>query len=207
MPLGVPKVAYRISGDASPQWVDLYNRLYRERLLFLGDTLDDELANQLVALILYLNAEDPSKRLYLYINSPGGSVICGIAVVDAMNQVKAGVTTICIGIAASMASFILSGGESGSRIALPHSRVMIHQPRSGSQGQSSEITSETAEVVRIRKQIAEIYASRTGQSIQTVFRDMDRDRFMSAQEAKEYGLVDFVTATDPTPKSKHTWVS
>jgi ATP-dependent Clp protease protease subunit len=192
MPLGVPKVAYRLPGESSPQWVDLYNRLYRERLLFLGSGLDDELANQLVAMMLYLNGEDSTKRLYLYINSPGGSVTCGISVYDAMNHVQAGVTTICVGIAASMASFILAGGEKGNRLALPHSRVMIHQPNSGSRGQASEVTLESAEVLRVRKQIGQIYTQQTGQNINTVARDMDRDRFMSAREAKNYGLVDQV---------------
>ena len=126
MPIGVPKVAYRLPGEATPQWVDLYNRLYRERVLFLGSGLDDELANQLNGIMLYLSAEDSSRSLFLYINSPGGSVTAGLSVFDIMNYVQASVTTIGIGFAASMASFILAGGERGSRIALPHCRVMIH---------------------------------------------------------------------------------
>ena len=129
MPIGVPKVAYRLPGEATPQWVDLYNRLYRERVLFLGSGLDDELANQLNGIMLYLSAEDASRSLFLYINSPGGSVTAGLSVFDIMNYVQASVTTIGIGFAASMASFILAGGERGSRIALPHCRVMIHQPQ------------------------------------------------------------------------------
>jgi ATP-dependent Clp protease protease subunit len=192
MPIGVPKVAYRIPGDSMPQWVDLYNRLYRERFLFLGADLDDELSNQLVALMLYLNAEDANKRLYLYINSLGGSITSGISVYDAMNHVRAGVTTLCIGIAASMASFILAGGEEDNRIALPHSRIMIHQPMSGSRGQASEVLRESQEVLRIRRQVGEIYALRTRQSLITIARDMDRDWFMSAREAKDYGIVDKV---------------
>ncbi len=192
MPIGVPKVAYRLPGEPTPQWVDLYNRLYRERVLFLGSELDDELANQLVGIMLFLSAEDESKRLYVYINSPGGSVTCGIAVYDAMCHVNAGVTTICVGIAASMASFVLAGGDKGNRIALSHSRIMLHQPQGGSQGQASEVTAEAEEVMRIRRQVGQIYSERTGQTLSTIARDMDRDRFMSAWEAKEYGLVDQV---------------
>jgi ATP-dependent Clp protease protease subunit len=192
MPIGVPKVPFRLPGEASAQWVDLYNRLYRERVLFLCQELEDQVANQLIGIMLYLNAEDPSKGLYIYINSPGGSVTCGIAVYDSMNYVKAEVTTLCVGTAASMASFVLAGGSRGQRIALPHSRIMIHQPEGGSQGQVSEVLSESQEIMRIRRQVGKIYAERTGQSLSRISRDMDRDQFMSAQEAKKYGLVDEV---------------
>lgn len=192
MPLGVPKVAYRLPGEPTPQWVDLYNRLYRERIIFLGSDLDDDLANQIVGIMLYLSAEDETKRVFLYINSLGGSVTCGISVYDAMQHIEVGVTTICVGIAGSMASFILAGGEKNHRIALPHSRVMIHQPQGGSQGQVSEVTCEAVEVMRIRRQVSLIYAERTGQSLATIARDMDRDNFMCAREAKDYGLVDQV---------------
>lgn len=192
MPIGVPKVPYRLPGEPAAQWVDLYNCLYRARLLFLCQNLDDELANQLIGIMVYLNAEEESKGIYLYINSPGGSVTCGIGVYDAMNYVKAEVTTICVGTAASMASFVLAGGERGKRIAFPHSRIMIHQPEGGSQGQASQVLSESQEVMRIRRQVAKIYAERTGQSLNRISRDMDRDQFMSAREAKDYGLVDRV---------------
>nr|AIT94564.1 proteolytic subunit 2 of clp protease [Chlorosarcina brevispinosa] len=192
MPIGVPKVPYRLPGEPAAQWVDLYNCLYRARLLFLCQNLDDELANQLIGIMVYLNAEEESKGIYLYINSPGGSVTCGIGVYDAMNYVKAEVTTICVGTAASMASFVLAGGERGKRIAFPHSRIMIHQPEGGSQGQASQVLSESREVMRIRRQVAKIYAERTGQSLNRISRDMDRDQFMSAREAKDYGLVDRV---------------
>jgi len=192
MPLGVPKVAYRLPGEPAAQWVDLYNRLYRERVLFLASDLDDELANQLVGIMLYLSAEDETKRVFLYINSLGGSVTCGISVYDAMHHIDAGVTTICVGIAGSMASFILAGGEKNHRIALPHSRVMMHQPQGGSEGQVSEVTCEAIEVMRMRRQVSLIYAERTGQSLARIARDMDRDNFMSAREAREYGLVDQV---------------
>ena len=192
MPIGVPKVPFRLPGEPSAQWVDLYNRLYRERVLFLCQELDDELANQLIGIMLYLNSEDKNKGLYLYTNSPGGSVTCGIAVYDAMNYVQSPVTTICVGTAASMASFILAGGDTGKRIALPYSRIMIHQPEGGSQGQASEVLAESEEVMRIRRQVGQIYAQRTGQPLSRISRDMDRDQFLSSEEAKTYGLVDQV---------------
>lgn len=192
MPIGVPKVPFRLPGEPTAQWVDLYNRLYRERVLFLCQDLDDELANQLIGIMLYLNAEETTKGFYIYINSLGGSVICGIGVYDTMNYVKADVTTICVGTAASMASFILAGGK--KRIALPHSRIMIHQPEGGSQGQASEVIFESEEVMRTRKQVGKIYAELTGQNLSRIARDMDRDQFMSAREAKEYGLVDQVAS-------------
>lgn len=196
MPIGVPKVAYRLPGEASPQWVDLYNRLYRERVLFLGSTLDDELANQLNGIMLYLSAEDASRRLFLYINSPGGSVTAGLSVYDIMNYADAPVTTIGIGLAASMASFILAGGERGSRIALPHCRVMIHQPQGGMEGQASEIILEKNEIIRLRRLIGRIYVDLTGQQLTTIARDLDRDKYLSAKEAKDYGLVDQVAANE-----------
>ena len=192
MPFGVPKVPFRLPGEPAAQWVDLYNRLYRERVLFLCQELDDELANQLVGIMVFLTAEDNSKGLYIYINSPGGSVTSGIAVYDGMNYATIDITTICVGTAASMASFVLAGGEKGKRIALPHSRIMIHQPEGGNQGQASEVLSESEEVIRLRLEVAKIYAQRTGQSLSKISRDMDRDQFMSAREAKEYGIVDQV---------------
>lgn len=195
MPIGVPKVPFRLPGEPSAQWVDLYNRLYRERALFLCQDLDDELANQLIGIMLYLNAEEKLKDLYIYINSPGGSVTCGIAVYDIMNYINSDVTTLCVGTAASMASFILAGGARDKRIAFPHSRIMIHQPEGGSQGQASEVLSESEEVIRIRRQVGKIYADRTVQSLSQISRDMDRDQFMSAHEAKEYGLVDHLPST------------
>ena len=195
MPIGVPKVPFRLPGEPTAQWVDLYNRLYRERVLFLCQDLDDELANQLIGIMLYLNAEEKLKDLYLYINSPGGSVTCGIAVYDIMNYINSDVITLCVGTAASMASFILAGGTRGKRIAFPHSRIMIHQPEGGSQGQASEVLSESEEVIRIRRQVGKIYADRTVQSLSQISRDMDRDQFMSAREAKEYGLVDHLPST------------
>lgn len=199
MPIGVPKVPFRLPGEPSAQWVDLYNRLYRNRVLFLCQELNDELANQLVGIMIFLSAEDKSQGLYLYINSPGGSVTCGIAVYDGMNYAEADVTTISVGTAASMASFVLSGGEKGKRIALPSSRIMIHQPEGGNQGQASEVLAESEEVIRIRREVAKIYAQRTGQNLSKISRDMDRDQFMSAREAKEYGIVDLVAVDEKWP--------
>lgn len=195
MPIGVPKVPYRLPGEETAQWVDLYNRLYRDRILFLCQDLDDELANQLIGIMLYLNAEDKSQEIFLYINSPGGSVTCGIGVYDAMNYIQSDVTTICIGTAASMASLVLSGGARGKRLALPHCRIMIHQPAGGSQGQTSLVLSEAEEMLRIRDEVVSIYANKTGQTLAKISQDINRDQFMSAHEAKEYGLVDRIASS------------
>jgi ATP-dependent Clp protease protease subunit len=193
MPIGVPKVPFRLPGEPSAQWVDLYNRLYRERVLFLCQELDDELANQLIGIMLYLNAEEKNKGLYIYINSPGGSVTCGIAVYDAMNYVKSEVTTICVGTAASMASFILAGGDRGKRIALPHSRIMIHQPEvSGLSGQATDIEIHAKEILKLKQRLSELLAKHTSQPIEKILTDTDRNYFMSAEEAKNYGLIDEV---------------
>ena len=192
MPIGVPKVPFRMPGEPTAQWVDLFNRLSRDRVLFLCSELKDELANQLIGIMLFLNAEEEKKEIYLYINSPGGSITCGIAVYDSMNFIDADVTTICVGTAASVASFVLAGGSIGKRIAFPNSRIMIHQPEGGSQGQASEIVFEASEVARIRREVAKAYAERTGQSLSRISKDMDRDQYMSAKEAKNYGLIDQV---------------
>nr|YP_009673154.1 ATP-dependent Clp protease proteolytic subunit [Ulva mutabilis]YP_009927305.1 ATP-dependent Clp protease proteolytic subunit [Ulva compressa]YP_010020389.1 ATP-dependent Clp protease proteolytic subunit 1 [Ulva fenestrata]YP_010020654.1 ATP-dependent Clp protease proteolytic subunit 1 [Ulva rigida]QXI88233.1 Clp protease proteolytic subunit [Ulva intestinalis]ARO34803.1 ATP-dependent Clp protease proteolytic subunit [Ulva compressa]QDE53738.1 ATP-dependent Clp protease proteolytic subunit len=195
MPIGVPKVPYRLPGEETAQWVDLYNRLYRDRILFLCQDLDDELANQLIGIMLYLNAEDKSQGIFLYINSPGGSVTCGIGVYDAMNYIQSDVTTICIGTAASMASLVLAGGTRGKRLALPHCRIMIHQPAGGSQGQTSLVLSEAEEMLRIRDEVVSIYSNRTGQTLARISKDINRDQFMSAHEAKKYGLVDQIASS------------
>lgn len=192
MPIGMPVVPYRLPGDPTAQWIDIYQRLYREGIMFLCQELDDELANQLMGIMVYLNEEDELRDLFLYINSPGGSVVDGIALYDMINYLTADVTTIASGSAASMASFVLTGGTIGKRIALPNSRIMIHQPEGGSKGATSEILFESDEVLRVRRQVGVLYAERTGQTLDTICRDMDRDQFMSAQEAKEYGLVDRV---------------
>lgn len=194
MPIGVPKVPSFLPNDPEVEWVDLYHELSQKRVLFLCNALEDELTNQLVGLMLFLSTEDSTKDLFLYINSPGGSITCGLSVFDMMTHINVDVTTICVGSAASMASFILAGGNHGRRIAMPHSRIMIHQPEGGSDGAASEVISESRQVVRIRRQVGRLYAARTGQSLSRISRDMDRDQFLSAREAREYGLVDIVAA-------------
>jgi len=190
MPIGVPKVAYRVPGSPQADWVDIYNRLYRERIIFLGQDINDEIANQIIGVMLYLDSESSEKPIYLYINSPGGSVIAGLALFDTMNHVKAPVVTINIGLAASMASFLLAAGKKGSRMALPNSRVMIHQPMGGAQGQAEDIKVEASQIMRIRDNLVRMYAQMSGQTQEQVTLDLDRDNFMSAEEALEYGLID-----------------
>lgn len=193
MPIGVPKVPFRMPGEPTAQWVDLFNRLSRERILFLCSELKDELANQLIGIMLFLNAEESDKGLYLYINSPGGSIICGVGVYDCMNFVEAEVSTICVGTAASVASFVLAGGATGKRLAFPNSRIMIHQPEGGSRGQASDILFESSEVDKIRERVAKTYAQITGQSLTKIVTDLDRDQYLSPNQAKDYGIVDQVT--------------
>ena len=154
--------------------------------------MDDTIANAIVAYLLYLDSDDQTKPIYLYINSPGGSVTAGMAIYDTMQYIKSEVIAICMGLAASMGSFLLMAGTKGKRMALPHSRIMIHQPSGGTRGQATDIQIEAQEILRIRRQLNEIYAQRTGQPLEKIERDMDRDFFMSAQEAKEYGLIDKV---------------
>jgi ATP-dependent Clp endopeptidase proteolytic subunit ClpP len=193
MPIGVPKVAYRVPGAQYADWVDLYNRLYRERILFLGAQIDDQLANQIIGIMLYLDSEDSTKPISMYINSPGGSVTSGLAMFDTMRHVKSEVSTINVGIAASMGSFLLMGGTKGKRMALPHSRTMIHQPMAGGiQGQASDIKIEAQQILTVRNRLVRYYSELCGQPIEKVVRDLDRDNFLGAQEALEYGLIDRV---------------
>ena len=191
---GVPRVPYRLPGQPYSDWVSIYDRLYRERIIFLGRGINDGLANQVIAVMLYLDSEDPGKPIYLYINSPGGSVSAGMAIYDTIQHVKSEVVTICVGIAASMGAFLLSAGNPGKRLALPHSRIMIHQPMGGTPGsrQASDIEIEANEILRIRGSLNEILAKQTGQTLEKIEKDTDRDFFMSAEEAKEYGLIDRV---------------
>jgi len=192
MPIGIPKVPYRMPGESYTQWIDIYNRLYRERIIFLGKDIDDEIANQIIAVMLYLDSEDSGKDIILYINSPGGMVTSGLAIYDTMQHIKSDVVTICVGLAASMGSFLLAAGTKGKRLALPHSRIMIHQPSGGTRGKATDIEIEAKEILRIRRQLNQIYCDRTGQPIEKIEKDMDRDYFMSPHEAKEYGLIDRV---------------
>lgn len=192
MPIGVPKVAYRVPNSPQADWVDIYNRLYRERIIFLGQEIDDEIANQIIGVMLYLDSETTTKPIYLYINCPGGSVIAGLALFDTMNHIKSKVVTINLGLSASMASFLLAAGEKGSRMALPHSRVMIHQPMGGAQGQAEDIKVEAAQIMRIKENLVRMYSKMTGQTSEQIIIDLDRDNFMSAREAKIYGLIDHI---------------
>lgn len=199
MPLGVPKVAYRIPGAANAEWVDIYSRMYRERIIFLGREIDDKLANEIIGVLLYLDSEDNNKPIYLYINSAGGSVISGLSIYDTMQHIKSPVITINTGVAASMASFLLAAGEKGKRIALPHSRVMIHQAMGGAQGQAEDIKVEAKQILQIHDNIVRMYARMTGKDEDTIRKDLMRDNFMSAEEAKEYGLIDQVIQLNEAP--------
>ena len=195
MPIGVPKVPYRLPGSQYEQWISIYSRLAVERILFLGSEVNDGMANALVAQMLYLDSDDNSKPIYLYINSPGGSVTAGLAIYDTMQYVKSEVVTICVGLAASMGAFLLAAGSKGKRLALPHSRIMIHQPLGGtSQRQASDIEIEAKEILRIKDMLNHAMADMTGQPFDKVEKDTDRDYFLSAAEAKEYGLIDRVIA-------------
>ena len=195
MPIGTPSVPYRLPGSQYERWVDIYTRLGVERILFLGSEVNDAVANALVAQMLYLDSDDNSKPIYLYINSPGGSVTAGLAIFDTMQYVKSDVVTICVGLAASMGAFLLAAGTKGKRLALPHSRIMIHQPLGGtSQRQASDIEIEAKEILRMKDMLNNSMAEMTGQPFEKIEKDTDRDYFLSAAEAKDYGLIDRVIA-------------
>ncbi len=180
---------------------DIFSRLLRERIIFLGTPIDDMVANLIVAQLLLLDSENPEKDIMLYINSPGGSVTAGFAIYDTMQHIRADVSTICLGQAASMGAFLLSSGTPGKRMALPHSRVLIHQPLGGAQGQATDIEIQAAEILRIKKSLNEILAKNTGQSIKKIEKDTDRDYIMTPEEALEYGMIDKVVTANTTPKT------
>jgi ATP-dependent Clp protease protease subunit len=171
---------------------DIYSRLLKDRIVFLGTGINDAVANVIVAQLLFLESEDPDKEIAIYINSPGGSVTAGFAIYDTMNHVKAPISTICVGQAASMGAFLLSCGTKGRRFALPNCRIMVHQPWGGAQGQASDIEIQAREILRLRDRLNKILAHNTGQLLERIQNDTDRDRFMSAYEARDYGLVDEV---------------
>ena len=171
---------------------DIYSRLLRERIIFLGDEVNDTTASRVVAQMLFLESEDPNKDINLYINSPGGSVTAGMAIYDTMNYVKCDVSTICMGLAASMGAFLLSSGAKGKRLALPNSEIMIHQPSGGAKGQATEIQIVAENILKTKKKLNEILAANTGQPVEKITEDTERDNFMSAQEAQAYGLIDRV---------------
>lgn len=181
---------------------DIFSRLLRERIIFLGTPIDDMVANLVVAQMLLLDSENPEKDIMLYINSPGGSVTAGFAIYDTMQHIRSDVSTICLGQAASMGAFLLSSGTKGKRLALPHSRVLIHQPLGGAQGQATDIEIQAAEIIRIKKALNEILASNTGQSIKKIEKDTDRDYIMTPEEALEYGMIDKVVSIDKHAKAE-----
>lgn len=171
---------------------DIYSRLLKERIIFLGEEVNNVTANLIVAQLLFLESEDPNKDISFYINSPGGSISDGMAIYDTMKYIKCDVSTICIGMAASMGAFLLSGGKKGKRFALPNAEIMIHQPSGGAQGQATEIQIAAEHILRTKKKLNEILAANTGKPLEVIQQDTERDNFMSAEEAKEYGLIDEV---------------
>ena len=171
---------------------DIFSRLLMDRIVFLGSPINDDVSNIIIAQLLFLEADNPERDIYLYLNSPGGVVSSGLAIYDTMQYLKAPVHTICMGMAASMGSFLLAAGAKGKRSALPHSRIMIHQPSGGAQGTASDIEIQAREILYLRSKLNSLYSHHTGQAIESIERDMDRDRFMSAEEAKEYGLIDHI---------------
>lgn len=181
---------------------DIYSRLLKERIIFLADEVNDQTASLVVAQLLFLESEDPNKDIQLYINSPGGSVTAGMAIYDTMNYIKCDVSTICIGMAASMGAFLLSSGAKGKRLALPNAEVMIHQPSGGAKGQATEIQIVAENILKTKKKLNEILAANTGQSVEKIAEDTERDNFMSAEEAKAYGLIDEIVENRNAAKEK-----
>ena len=189
--LGLVPMVVEQSGRGERAY-DIYSRLLKERVIFLVGPVNDQMANLIVAQMLFLESENPDKDISLYINSPGGSVSAGLAIFDTMNFIKPDVSTLCTGLAASMGAFLLAAGAKGKRFSLPNSRVMIHQPSGGSQGMASDIEIQAKEILYLRERLARIMAENTGQSVEQIHKDTDRDRFMSAEESVEYGLIDKV---------------
>ena len=180
---------------------DIFSRLLKERIIFLPTYIEDELANLVIAQMLFLEAEDPDKDIFLYINSPGGSVTAGMAIYDTMQYVKPNISTICMGQAASMGALLLAAGAKGKRFALPHARIMIHQPYGGTQGQATDIQIQAREILRMREELNRIFARHTGQPLERIEKDSDRDFFMSPEEARTYGLLDeVIVSRDEAPK-------
>nr|QUS53857.1 ATP-dependent Clp protease proteolytic subunit 1 [Medicago ruthenica] len=193
MPIGVPKVPFQLPGDDEASWTDLYNRIYEERFLFLGQEVNSEISNQLVGLMVYLSLADKTRDLHILINCPGGEIISGMGIFDTMQLVEAEVQTLCVGLAASMGSLILVGGAFTKRIAFPHARIMIHQPATASyDGPVVECVLEANEMLKMRENITNIYAQRTGKPSWQIYEDMQRDHYMSAEEAQAHGIVDTV---------------
>jgi ATP-dependent Clp protease protease subunit len=180
---------------------DIYSRLLKDRIVFLGSVVSDEIANLITAQFLFLESEDPERDIHFYINSPGGSVTAGLAIYDTMQYIRPDVSTLCLGQAASMAAWLLAAGTRGKRYALPHSRIMIHQPVGGVQGQAADVDIQAREILRVREQLNNVLVKHTGQSLKRIERDTDRDLFMTGKQAVEYGLVDEVIATRPNKRT------
>lgn len=176
---------------------DIYSRLLKDRIVFLGTAIDDNVANVVVAQMLYLEAEDPDKEIFFYLNSPGGSVSSGMAIYDTMQYIKPQINTVCMGQSASMAAILLAAGEKGKRFALPHSRILIHQPLGGFQGQATDIDIQAREILRLKDELNKILAELTGQELEKIMNDTERDYFMTSQQAKEYGLIDEIVVRKP----------
>jgi ATP-dependent Clp protease protease subunit len=181
---------------------DIYSRLLRDRIIIMGSPIGDDLSNLIVAQLLFLESEDPEKDIYMYINSPGGSVTAGLAIYDTIQYIKPEVSTLCVGQAASMAAWLLAAGAKGKRFALPHARIMIHQPLGGVQGQATDIDIQAREIIRLREQMNNILVKHTGQSLKKIEKDTDRDLFLTGKQAVEYGLVDEVIVTRPGKLNK-----
>jgi ATP-dependent Clp protease, protease subunit len=194
--LGLVPMVIETSGRGERAY-DIYSRLLRERIVFLVGPVNDGTANLVVAQMLFLESENPDKDIFLYINSPGGSVSAGLSIYDTMNFIKPDVSTLCMGMAASMGSFLLMAGAKGKRAALPNSRVMLHQPSGGAQGQASDIEIQAREIIKTREQLNRIYAERTGQTVEKIAADMERDMWLNPAEAKDYGLIDQVLDKRP----------
>jgi ATP-dependent Clp protease, protease subunit len=177
---------------------DIYSRLLKDRIIFLGTAIDDNVANVVVAQMLYLESEDPDKEIFFYLNSPGGHVSSGMAIYDTMQYIKPPISTVCMGQAASMAAILLAAGEKGKRFALPHSRILIHQPLGGFQGQATDIDIQAKEILRLKDELNQILADLTGQALSKIMNDTERDYFMTSQQAKEYGLIDDIIIRKPT---------
>jgi len=194
--LGMVPIVIEQSGRGERAY-DIYSRLLRERIVFLVGPVNDQSANLVCAQLLFLESENPDKDIFLYINSPGGSVSAGLSIFDTMNFIKPEVSTLCMGMAASMGSFLLMAGAKGKRLALPNSKIMIHQPSGGAQGQATDIEIHAREIIKTREQLNRLYAERTGQTLEKITADMERDFFMSPTEAKDYGLIDQVIERRP----------
>ena len=179
---------------------DIYSRLLNERIVFLGTPVDDQIANLIVAQLLHLESEDPDKEISLYINSPGGSVYAGLAIYDTMRYIRPAVSTMCVGMAASMGSLLLAAGDKDMRFSLPNSRIMVHQPSGGFQGQASDIERHAQDIIKLKRRLNEIYVEHTGQSYETIEKTLDRDHFMTPEEAVDFGLVDKVLETRTIPE-------